>query len=101
MQSIARVFRDYLDVNIDKSEVVNDIILGQACRHVIVHSGGMVDERLIRQISGAKPRRVKFSLIPGERVQFSDQEVMLVSDSMVQYLQSVAGKVAGRYGVEV
>ena len=47
MQSIARAFRSYLEVQIDRDATVNDIIAGQACRHVVVHSGGTADDRLV------------------------------------------------------
>jgi hypothetical protein len=93
MQSIARSFKEYLDITIDRSEDVNDIILAQGCRHVIVHSGGEVGNRLIRQLSGAKPRKLKPILNVGESIQFSVEEVSQVAKSMLAYLEAVASQV--------
>jgi len=93
MQSIARSFKEYLDITIDRSEDLNDIILAQGCRHVIVHSGGEVGNRLIRQISGAKPRKLKPILNVGESIQFSVEEVSQVAKSMLAYLEAVASQV--------
>jgi hypothetical protein len=73
MQSIARAFKDYLGIEIERTQRVNDIVLAQGCRHVIVHSGGIVDDRLVRQLSSAQPRRLKPRLVLGERIQFTDE----------------------------
>lgn len=91
MQSIARAFRECLGVQIEKTTDVNDIIAGQACRHVIVHSGGVVDEKLMRQLRAAIPRHVKAVLAPAETLQFSVDEVMAVAASMQSYIHRVTG----------
>jgi hypothetical protein len=48
-----------LNVVMERDKDVNNIILGQACRHVIAHRGAVVDERLVRQVKGAQPRTIK------------------------------------------
>jgi hypothetical protein len=101
MQSISRTFRTYLQIDIQKDEIANDIILGQACRHVIVHTGGVVDEKLLRQVSGAKPRRVKENLRLGENVQFAPEEVERVAEAMRAYIGSLSSKVAAHVGSEI
>lgn len=101
MQSIARAFKDYLDIKIEKNAVVNDIILGQACRHVIVHSGGVADDRLLRQVADATPRNVKVALSLGEVVQFSDLEVTSVAQSMMKYIEGTAQALRAKFGVEM
>jgi len=101
MQSIARAFKTYLEIEIRKDQAVNDIILGQACRHVIVHAGGVVSDQTVRQVSGAKPRRVKMTLISGDVVQFVPEEVELIAESMTGYLQSVSKMVGDKFGVQV
>jgi hypothetical protein len=92
MQAIQLAFRDYLDVEIPKDRIVNNIILAQACRHVIVHAGGEVNARLKRQVSGALPRDLKDQLSE-KVVQFSEQEVEIVAESMRSYIASLVGKV--------
>lgn len=96
MQSIARVFKEYLGITIDRTQVVNEIILAQGCRHVIVHSGGIVDDKLIRQLSGAKPRSLKPVLAVGEPIEFTVEEVSRVADAMVWYLEFVAKEVEAK-----
>ena len=75
MQAISRAFKDYIGVEIAKNKIVHNIILAQACRHVIVHAGGEITNRLIRQVIGAKPRDIKEEIKEGQTVQFSHQEV--------------------------
>jgi len=101
MQSIARAFKEHLDVSIEKSEAVNDIILGQGCRHVIVHAGGLVNERLIRQVAGARPRRIKQTLALHADVQFTVEEVLQVAASMSSYIQTVSALVSNKFDVRV
>jgi hypothetical protein len=48
MQSIHRAFEDYVRIQMERNEGVNNIIVGQACRHVIVHKASVVDDRLVR-----------------------------------------------------
>ena len=86
MQAISRAFKEYIGVEITKNKTVNNIILAQACRHVVVHAGGQITARLIRQVSGAKPRDFKEVIKEGEIVQFSHQEVQEVTKSMKDYL---------------
>ena len=86
MQAISRAFKEYIGVEITKNKTVNNIILAQACRHVVVHAGGQITARLIRQVSGAKPRDIKEVIKEGEIVQFSHKEVQEVTKSMKDYL---------------
>jgi hypothetical protein len=92
MQSIARAFKDYLGIVIERDSVVNEIVIAQACRHVIVHTGGLVDEKLIRQATSANPRTLKPSLNVGERIQFTVEEVSATAKFMVSYLKSLVQK---------
>lgn len=101
MQSIGRTFKEHFGIEIDKDEDVNNIILGQACRHVIVHSAGIINDRLIRQVSGAKPRTVKTMLTPDMEIEFSPDEINIVAKSMTKYLYNVSSKVSERVGEEV
>ena len=94
MQSIGRTFRTYFQVDMDRTSAVNDVIVGQACRHVIVHTGGTVDDRLIRQVSSATPRCVKPKLSVGEHVQFTPEEVEKVAESMRTYAAELSSKVS-------
>jgi hypothetical protein len=89
MQAISRAFKEYISVEIAKNTTVNNIILAQACRHVIVHAGGEITNRLIKQVSGAKPRDIKEEIKEGEIVQFSHQEVQEITDSMKDYLSKL------------
>jgi hypothetical protein len=86
MQSVARAFRDYLGVTLEKDEVTNDIILGQAARHVIVHAGGKINDRTVRQVSGAVPRSLKPKVKVNEIIRFDTSEVLLLRDQMQVYL---------------
>jgi hypothetical protein len=96
MKSIARAFRDHLNVTIQWDQVVNEIILAQACRHVIVHAGGIVNAQTMRQVSVAKPRQLKPALELGKPVQFSVHEIQQVAASMGTYLKNIEQLLASR-----
>ena len=92
MQAIWRAFHDYVGVDIDKDSTVNNIILAQACRHVIVHAGGEITSKLLRQVRGAVPRNIKNELLEGTIVQFTQQEIQAVAESMKKYLSTLVNK---------
>ena len=50
MQSTVRAFESYVGVQIDKDQCTNNIIFGQASRHVIVHASALVTERMLKQV---------------------------------------------------
>jgi hypothetical protein len=89
MQSVHRAFKEHLRIEIGRTEETNDIILGQAARHVIVHSGGVVDARMVRQVSAARPRRLKPAVAASERIEFTPGEVRLLGASMTSYIEAL------------
>ncbi|MFH1718881.1 MAG: hypothetical protein ABIF19_16115 [Planctomycetota bacterium] len=89
MQSISRAFDDYLGFKPEWNSEVNNIILALACRHAIVHSGGVVTNKTCKQVSIAVPRALKIDLANGQRIQFTTEEVTIVSGSMTSYLNSL------------
>ncbi len=93
MKSIARAFKENLGIEIEKTQMVNEIIAAQACRHVIVHAGAVADESLVRQLSGAHPRTLKPKILAGHLIEFSTEEVTLAASSMVEYLRKLEAKV--------
>ncbi len=89
MQSIARAFNNYIDYEPEKDKDVNNIILSQACRHSIVHSGGVINSKIARQISTAKPRDLKKDLKEREQLQFNADEIEIVATSMILYIDKL------------
>jgi hypothetical protein len=85
---VSRAFREHLRIEIGRTEETNDIILGQAARHVIVHAGG-VDARMVRQVSGAHPRRLKPAIAVNERIEFTPDEVRQLGASMTSYIEAL------------
>jgi hypothetical protein len=96
MQSIARAFREWLGYEPQQDRDVNNIILGQACRHVIVHSGGVINRRLTNQIRNANPRDLKNNLTEGNSLQFSPDEIKILGESMIRYATSLSSELASR-----
>lgn len=87
MQSIGRAFKDYFGVATERDKTVNDIVLAQACRHAIVHAGGTVDARLLKQLRAAAPRTLKNDLQLGGKLEFSPTEIKIASDAMRAHLR--------------
>jgi hypothetical protein len=85
MQSTVKAFGKFCGHRPEKDQDSNNIILGQACRHVIVHSGAIVDSRCLSQVKSATPRALKSDL-PEGHVQFSVEELKVLGSSMVAYV---------------
>jgi hypothetical protein len=96
MKSVADAFNDYVGVRIPRDQNVNDIIVAQACRHVIVHAGHQVTPKMLHQLRDATPRALKPDLIVGEVVQFTPSEVELVSSSMKVYVNALVDNLSTR-----
>jgi len=88
MKSIKRFFQKYFEFEIEKGINVDNIIMAQAARHVIVHDGARINDRFRRQVSGAKQRTLDISL-DKDVIQFSQNEVELAATSMLQYFRNV------------
>ncbi len=97
MQSIARAFRDWLGYEPPQGRNVNNIIVGQACRHVIVHSGGIVDRRLMNQIRSATPRDIKQGIALDENIQFEPSEIVVAGNSMIEYTEQLVAGLASAH----
>lgn len=98
MQSISKAFSQHIGLELQQDETTNDIILGQACRHVIVHAGGIVDAKMVRQVNKALPRTLKPSVRAGDDVRFDPHEVRHLGGKMSEYLDRLVDLTRNRLG---
>jgi hypothetical protein len=95
MQSVAKAFADYFGYQRKQDEVVNDIILSHACRHVIVHNAAVADRKMIGLLRAANPRTVMPKVSEGDRIQFTETEVEVIAGRMKNYLGDLATGISG------
>jgi hypothetical protein len=93
MGGIVRAFEKNLGITLERGLVVNDIILGQAARHAIVHSGAIVDGQMTHQIRDAAPRSLKTDVVVGEPISFQPEEVNLLANQMIAFVSQVTERV--------
>jgi hypothetical protein len=93
-KSIKRAFKDYLNCPIEKNECVNNIILALACRHALIHAGGVVNNKTISQVTDATPRQIKPELSKGQPLTFTIDEVKLIAKSMTKYISTIISSVS-------
>jgi hypothetical protein len=96
MQSVARAFDTYVGIQIDKDQCANNIILGQAARHVIVHASAIVTERMIKQLIKITPRTLKQSLEQGQPLIFTKEEVLQLKNEMVHFVEALVNKLEAK-----
>lgn len=89
MQSISRAFKKFFSIEINWDVTVNNIILAQAMRHVIVHHSEIVDEKCVGQLSRAKERKIKPNVEVGEAVKFTKAEIIIIGESMQAYIDAL------------
>jgi hypothetical protein len=89
MGSTVRSFRDFLEVEIPKGAMMNNIIAAQGFRHVLVHAGARVDRKLVNQLASATPRALKPEIAFGDHIQFQDDEIALLIDEMTRFIGSL------------
>ena len=93
MKSVGRAFKKYFGIAIEKTDHVNNIILGQACRHAIVHDGGRANARTLRQIENATPRTLKPQIDENEQISFTPTEVEQLASDMRMYAVDLYEKI--------
>lgn len=89
MQSTVKAFDGFLGIDVPAGSTMNNIILAQAARHVIVHSGSIVDIKCVKQLRDAAPRDVKPSIVVGELLAFTPGEVEAVASSMAAFVEQI------------
>jgi hypothetical protein len=87
MKATGRAFQEYTKLTIPTGECMNNIIVTQACRHVIVHAGGSISDKTKRQVAKAFPRSLKIDLANQTNVSFELQEIDLIKNDMLQFIQ--------------
>ena len=92
MGASVRAFAAYTDLIPPRGELMNNVITAQACRHVIVHAGGRISEKTIRQVSKANPRKLKNELLVGDHIAFSLDEVDTVKKTMIEFISILIGE---------
>lgn len=85
-RSIGRALGTYLGYSPPFDEITRTVAYGQACRHVIVHSGGETTERFLRQVRELTPRRFGSELSTGRAVQFTPEDIGMLGSTMDEYL---------------
>ena len=86
MKSIRRAFSKNIGVDLGRDETANDIILGQAVRHLLAHAGGIVDEKFRGQVSGAFPRTLKQQPPEDGTIQFQPEEIRILAEAMKRFV---------------
>jgi hypothetical protein len=95
MKTTGQALRDYCGINMERDRTANNIIVAQACRHVIVHAGNEVTPKMLHQLRDAVPRDLKPNLVAGSLVQFAPEEVEIAASSMQNYVAAVAAQLSG------
>jgi hypothetical protein len=83
MGATVKAFQKYCSVVLSREINMNNVIAAQAFRHVIVHAGGRVSERTVRQVLNATPRMVKPDPSEGMEVEFNAEEITVIRESML------------------
>lgn len=93
MQSIVRTFKHYWRIEIARDQKMNDIILGQAARHVIVHSAARIDAKMVAQVEKAQPRTLKENVRVDDSIEFSVDEIRCLGAAMVEFIADLEARV--------
>lgn len=89
MQSTHKAFNDFFNINLPRDKDVNNIILGQAARHSIVHASAIADEKFMKQIKDCNPRDIKIDIIAESAIEFYPDEINCVKDCMILYIDRI------------
>ena len=94
MKSISRALDDWFGIKMERNREINNIILGQAARHIIVHSGSKIDQKFINQVKHAKPRELKLDLIENDIIKFNPDEIKILGTSILEFFNRVGERLS-------
>lgn len=97
MQSTVREFKNYLCIDIQKNEIVDNIILAQASRHSIVHSLGIADEKFINQIAKTNKRTLKTNISLNDEIVYSTVEIEEVILNLKIFIDTLTKDISSRF----
>jgi hypothetical protein len=97
MKSIARSFKEYFDITIEQNNDVDNIILGLASRHTIVHNLSQSDQKFMNQVSFAKRRNIKTGIKLYDSIVFNQDEIKIVNSSMIKYLTNITTNINRKF----
>ena len=87
MGATVRAFTTYTSLTPTRDQLMNNIIAAQALRHTIVHAGGKISERTVRQVQKAVPRTLRPNIAAGETIAFSLNEVEQIKSDMLKFIE--------------
>jgi hypothetical protein len=89
MQSVHRTFHDYLTITTPRGPALDDIIIGQATRHCIVHTGGKATLKSMKMIGSRTGHRLNLRPIADQPIQFERDHVRALAASTTEYLREL------------
>ncbi len=90
LKSVRNAFFDFFGINIQvESKDLHNIILGLACRHVIVHNQARVSEKFMKQIAVASDRTLKKEIRENNIIIFNIEEIQELEKSMNVYIEGL------------
>lgn len=93
MQSTCRAFRDWIGIDLPRSEHMDNVIIGQAARHAIVHTGGRINEKLLgRARKALTTATLGLQLERDKKVQFTPDLVDALAASMTTMIDDLASR---------
>jgi hypothetical protein len=94
MQAIRRQFREFTDLDPSLEQSALDVVIvAQACRHLVVHSGGKINGNFTNQLRNVDTAGFGSGFMNKENIELSAAHIKLISSSMrailKRYLDSV------------
>ena len=90
-QTISKACKEFLGFELSRDSDVNNIILGLAYRHALVHNGGRIDRKLLKQVRDCEPRTLVVTPKLDDHIEISVEQLQIVIGSMEVYLSKLAG----------
>lgn len=99
MGSTIRTYKKYLLLEIVEDTVTNSIAVAQFCRHTIVHSLSIADQKFIENVYPLVPRDIKRNVALNEKIQFSTTELTFVKTAMKIFVTGLCERIYEQYNI--
>lgn len=93
LQSVARAFRSFFGIEIDRDSTTDTIVVAHACRHAIVHNGAVANRRTVSQVRDVGVTDLAVEITDGKELVVAPSDVRTMAAAMRVYVDRLASQI--------
>lgn len=89
ISSVESTFKDYFGISPCEDQYIDNIKMAVMCRHIIVHSGEIIDQSNVETAEKLIHREIKKFFLAEDKIKFEAEEIRKICESMEIYIYNI------------